>query len=263
MKTEILSLLPAGFAWRERIFYFDTIDSTNTHCKALAQQGAPHGTVVLAGHQTGGRGRMGRAFQSPAGLGVYLSVILRPQCKPEELLHLTCAAGTFMCDAVSHAAGFRPGIKWTNDLVFQKRKLGGILTELVTTPQGLAAIVGIGINCNQDTADFDPDIQSFAGSLAMVTGKALSPAALAAAMISALKDMDGQLLTEKAAIMTRYREDCITVGQEVSLVRGESHRRGYAYGIDENGALLVRWPDGQEEAVNSGEISVRGMYGYI
>lgn len=263
MKTEILSLLPAGFAWRERIFCFDTIDSTNTHCKALALQGAPHGTVVIAGHQTGGRGRMGRTFQSPAGLGVYLSVILRPQCTPGELMHLTCAAGVAMCNAVSHAAGFRPGIKWTNDLVIQKRKLGGILTELVTTPQGLAAVVGIGINCNQEISDFSPDIQSFAGSLAMVTGQKTAPATLAAAMITALKDMDNILLTEKAAIMEQYRKDCITVGQEVSLVRGQTHRRGYAYGIDENGALLVRWPDGQEEAVSSGEISVRGMYGYI
>ena len=252
MKTEILSLLPAGFAWRERIFYFDTLDSTNTHCKALAQQGAPHGTVVLAGHQTGGRGRMGRAFQSPAGLGVYLSVILRPQCKPEELLHLTCAAGTFMCDAVSHAAGFRPGIKWTNDLVFQKRKLGGILTELVTTPQGLAAIVGIGINCNQDTADFGPDIQSFAGSLAMVTGKALSPAALAAAMISALKDMDGQLLTEKAAIMTRYREDCITLGKPVRLLWRETQQEALALDVDGQFGLVVQYADGRQETVRSG-----------
>lgn len=263
MKTEILSLLPAGFGWRERILYFDTIDSTNTHCKALAQQGAPQGTVVIAGHQTGGRGRMGRTFQSPAGLGVYLSVILRPQCTPGELMHLTCAAGVAMCEAVSHTAGFRPGIKWTNDLVFQKRKLGGILTELVTTPQGLAAIVGIGINCNQEMSDFAPDIQSFAGSLAMVTGQKVSPAALAAAMIIDLKDMDEHLLAEKATIMDRYRQNCITVGQEVSLVRGDTHRRGYAFGIDENGALLVRWPDGQEEAVSSGEISVRGMYGYI
>ena len=108
----------------------------------------------------GGRGSRGRRFHSPAGSGVYLSVILRPVCDPGALMHLTCAAATAMCDAVEAACGFRPGIKWTNDLVFGRRKLGGILTELRLDHRGLVdfAIVGIGINCLQGPADFPEEL---------------------------------------------------------------------------------------------------------
>ena len=136
MKQRILDHLPRNHPWAGNIHYFDTIDSTNTEAKRLAAAGAPHGTVLIAGHQTGGRGRMGRSFHSPAGLGIYLSVILRPECAPGDLMHLTCAAAVAMCDAVENAAGFRPGIKWTNDLVYGKRKLGGILTELAFGSSG-------------------------------------------------------------------------------------------------------------------------------
>ena len=93
MKHEILSYLPPDHPWANRIHYFDTTDSTNTQAKKMAAAGAPHGTVLIAGHQTGGRGRMGRSFHSPAGLGIYLSVILRPNCDPQDLMHLTCATG--------------------------------------------------------------------------------------------------------------------------------------------------------------------------
>ena len=156
MIASILNRLPEDFPWKHSIQYFPTIDSTNTRAKLLAAQGAPHGTVLIAGHQSGGRGRMGRSFHSPEGMGIYLSVILRPDCPATDLMHLTCAAGVAMCDAVEAAAGFRPGIKWTNDLIWGKRKLGGILTELSLKSDGTAdyAVVGIGINCCQQPEDF-------------------------------------------------------------------------------------------------------------
>ena len=134
---------------------FETIDSTNTYLKQLAEAGAEGGTAVIAHSQTGGRGRLGRSFHSPAGSGIYLSYLLRPNCKPEGLMHLTCAVAVAMCDAVEKTTGLRPGIKWTNDLVWQKRKLGGILTEL-GFENGLVsyAVVGIGINCTQTEEDF-------------------------------------------------------------------------------------------------------------
>ena len=125
MKTEILSYLPADFPWQENVMWFDTVDSTNTRAKTLAILGMPHGTVLIADHQTAGRGRMGRSFQSPKDMGIYMSVILRPQCPQEDLMHLTCAAALAMCDAVQEAVGIRPGIKWTNDLVCGKRKVAG------------------------------------------------------------------------------------------------------------------------------------------
>ena len=263
MTEKILSYLPGDHPWQNRIHWFDTIDSTNTRAKEMALAGAPHGTVLIADHQTGGRGRMGRGFQSPAGCGVYLSVILRPGCAPDRLMHLTCAAAVAACDAVEETAGIRPGIKWTNDLVCGSRKIAGILTELITVGSETCAIVGIGINCCQSSADFSEDIRSFAGSLAMATGREIDRWAVAAALIRALCRMDGILLAEKAAIMALYRAGCVTVGRDVSLLRADTVRHGHALRIDDDGALVVRFADGTVEAVQSGEISVRGMYGYI
>ena len=151
MLCEILRKLPEDFPWKDTIRHFPTVNSTNTLAKELAQAGAPHGTVLIADAQTGGRGRMGHSFHSPAGSGIYLSVILRPNCHASQLMHLTCATGVAMCSAVKATTGITPGIKWTNDLVCGTNKLGGILTELSLEPDGHVryAVVGIGINCNQ------------------------------------------------------------------------------------------------------------------
>ena len=230
----------------------------------MALSGAPHGTVLVAGYQTNGHGRLGRSFHSPENVGVYLTVLLRPNCNPQELMHLTCATAVAMCDATESAAGFRPGIKWTNDLVSGRKKLGGILTGLGLRPDGTVdyAIIGIGINCCQGPQDFPPDISDMAASLAMIAEKEIDRARVAAAMMEALWHMGDTLLTEKDVMLQRYRRDCITLGQDVVLVRGDEKRYGTALDIDEEGALIVRYDNGEIAAVNSGEISVRGMYGY-
>lgn len=262
---EILPLLE-DCPWKDTIIVFDELDSTNSQAKALAVQGAKAGTVLIADCQTGGRGRRGRSFLSPHGMGVYLSVLLRPQCNPQELMHLTCATAVAMCDAVEEAAGFRPGIKWTNDLVYNRRKLAGILTELsleAESGQVQYAVIGIGINCCQATVDFPPEIQDIAGSLAMMTDRPIDRNLLAAAMVKALVRMEQQLLTEKQAIMDRYRQDCITIGQEISLLRADTVRHGKAVGVNSEGALLVEFASGQVETISSGEVSVRGLYGYL
>ena len=265
MKEQIIRNLRESCPWQDSLLWFDSIESTNTTARELARQGAPHGTVLIADQQTGGRGRRGRSFHSPAGSGIYMSVILRPRCAPQQIMHLTCASAVAMCDAVEAATGLRPGIKWTNDLVCDKRKIAGVLTELGFDNRGNVdfAVVGIGINCCQQEADFPEDIRRIAGSLASVTGQKIDRALVAVAMMDALFRMDAKLLTDKAHTLNRYRQDCITLGQEISLVRGEEVRHGTALDIDEDGALIVRFSDGQISAVNSGEVSVRGMYGYV
>ena len=265
MKEQIIKNLRESCPWQDSLLWFDSIDSTNTRARELARQGTPHGPVLIADHQTGGRGRRGRSFHSPAGSGIYMSVILRPHCAPQQIMHLTCAAAVAMCDAVASAVGFRPGIKWTNDLVCGKRKIAGVLTELGFDNRGNVdfAVIGIGINCCQQEADFPADIRSIAGSLTSISGQSIDRAVVAAAMMDALYRMDTELLTGKAHILNRYRKDCITLGKEISLVRGEEIRHGTALDIDDAGALIVRFPDGTAEAVNSGEVSVRGMYGYV
>ena len=266
MKEQILSMLAPGHPWGGLLQYYPSLESTNTFAKALALQGAPHGTVIIAGSQTGGRGRMGRSVHSPEGPGLYFPAVLRPDCEAADLMHLTCAVAVAVADAVESVCGVKPGIKWINDLVCGTRKVAGILTELVLVPGSAkvaAAIVGIGINCRQQAEDFPPELQSIAASLSMVSGKDVFPAALAAAIMTRLSDLAPRLLTEKGSIMDRYRANCITLGREVSLHRTDSVTHATAVGIDEEGALIVEYPDGRREAVSSGEASVRGMYGYV
>ena len=262
---EVLACLPPDYPWADRFTWLSETDSTNSVLKRLAPTGIPAGTAVCAGHQTGGRGRMGRSFLSPPDMGIDLSMLLRPECRAEELMHLTCASAVAVCDAIEKAAGFRPGIKWTNDLVYGKRKLCGILTELGLREDGSVdyAIVGVGINCRQTISDFPPELQDRAGSLEMVTGKGISRQMLTAEILTALYRMNDGLLREKEAMLNRYRADCITLGKEISLVRGDSVRHGKALDVSDSGALIVEFAPGQVEAVDSGEVSVRGMYGYI
>ena len=264
MKAKILSYLTAECPWRDTLYWYDTISSTNTEAKRLAREGAPHGTVLIAGHQTGGRGRMGRTFQSPDGQGVYLSVILRPACEPTQLMHLTCAAGVAMMRAVEAVSGIRPQMKWINDLVVSGKKLGGILTEM-SVDKGLVeyAIVGIGINCLQQPEDFPPEIAGLATSLSLAAGHTIPPAKLAAAMVEALWKVDKSLFSEKAQLMAEYKENCITLGKEIQVIRQDQVCRGKALDLDADGGLLVQYEDSSAETVSSGEVSVRGMYGYL
>ena len=264
MQDAILNALSPDYPWADRFHYFNTVDSTNNYLKRQALLGAPHGTVAVADCQTGGKGRLGRSFQSPGGVGIYLSMLLRPDCPQEQLMHLTCAVGTAMCDALEEAAGVRPGIKWTNDLVCEKRKLSGILVELLNDTRGkLCVIIGIGVNCCQQLTDFPEELRDRAGSLAMVTGRRIDRPKVAAAMMEALANMDRNLLTGKEAMLEQYRRDCVTLGQKISVVRGDEIRHGTALDIGDDGDLIVRFDDGHTEAVSSGEVSIRGMHGYV
>ena len=266
MLDRILAALPKDYPWRGNVLYFDSIDSTNTYLKKQAILGAPHGTAAIADCQTLGRGRMGRSFQSPGGCGIYLSVLLRPNCPPQDLMHLACAAAEAMCDAVETTTGLRPGIKWTNDLVVGNRKIAGILTENGLNAQGLVdyAIIGTGINCSQQPEDFPPELRSTAGSLAMALGRSVDRAELAAQMLASFARMDAALYSGKEQMLCRYRQDCITLGKEVSLVRGAEIRHGTALDIGPQGDLIVRFRDtGEVAPVSSGEVSVRGLYGYV
>ena len=240
----------------------DCTDSTNRFADTLARQGAPEGTAVLADCQTAGRGRRGRSFFSPAGTGLYLSVVLRPQAKPEQLLHLTPLAALAVCDAVDSVCGFRPQIKWINDLIHDGRKLGGILTELKLDAERNTqyVILGVGLNCAP--ASFPTELRSVAGCLSDAAGAEIDRTALAAAVIRSVLHMNAGLFTDLSKKMRQYAQNCVTIGKEVRVLRGENVREAFAEGISPDGGLLVRYPDGSRETVSSGEVSVRGMYGY-
>ena len=246
------------------IHRFETIDSTNNYAKELATQGAPGNTFVIANQQTGGRGRMGRSFHSPEGKGLYLSMILRPQEEASELMHLTCAAAVAACDAVEATCGSRPGIKWTNDLVCNKQKLGGILTELGFNGSKLDyAIIGIGINCSHEQTDFPSELQDMATSLSLAYGNPITPQDLEPHLISALTKLSECLSKGKSMLLSQYRKDCITLGKEISILQGENIRHGKAIDMDDEGGLIVELSDGKIETIAFGEVSVRGMYHYL
>ena len=260
MKEEILALLPPDCAWGESVYYLESVDSTSNYAKALAKNGAPDGTAVIAKCQTGGRGRMGRSFHSPEG-GLYLTLILRPNCKATELLHLTCGVGVAAGNAIFSVAGIHPGLKWINDLVIGAKKVGGILVEMSLTPEGFVdyALVGIGINC-KDTVP--PELKEIATALDRETKKEISPAVLAAAVLSELHTLSCTIFSEKKALLDRYRAFCVTIGKEVLLIRGEEKRQAFALDITDDGGLLVEYPDKTRAVISSGEASVRGLFGY-
>lgn len=265
MKRKILSYLSPDHPWRNQINCYHTISSTNTIAAKMAKEGAPHGTVLIADHQTEGHGRLQRSFYSPAGAGLYMSVILRPPYHLSDVSHLTCAIGVAACDAIDEVTGFRPGLKWINDLVANGKKLGGILVDTAINPTNWVvqyAVVGIGINCGQSEDDFPEELQNIACSLSYVTGAPVDRARLAAALISHFETM-AAYLPNRTAIMDRYRRDCVTIGKEVSVIGWNTRRNGKALQVQDDGNLLVQYDDETTESVNSGEVSVRGLWGYL
>lgn len=249
-----------------RLLLLDSVDSTNTEAKRQAAQGAAEGLVILSNHQSAGRGRSGRSFQSPADCGLYLSALLRPHLPPQEVVNFTAWTAVAVCDGIQAACGVRPQIKWTNDLVLNGRKLCGILTELGldrNTGKLDYLVVGIGINVNHKLEDFQADIRSMATSLSLELGGATDRTQLAVEVIRALDRMYAQFPTGKTAYLDQYRTDCLTIGKQVRLVTPASSRDAVATGIDEEFRLLVSYPDGSTDAIATGEVSVRGMYGYV
>lgn len=243
------------------------VDSTNTLCKRLAAEDAPDGTVVMADRQTAGRGRRGRSFLSPAGMGLYLSVLWRPDCPPERLLPLTALSAVAVCRAIERLGGAGAEIKWPNDLVMGGRKICGILTELSLEGESGHVdyvIVGIGINCRQRQEDFPEELREIAGSLDMALPETrIKRSALAAALTEELDVLRREVMLRPELWLADYRRRCLTVGRRVQVIRGETHSEAEAVAVDERFGLTVRYDDGTEETLRSGEVSVRGLYGYV
>ena len=242
----------------------EEIDSTNSYLKREALCGAPHGTVAVANGQTAGRGRMTRSFLAPPGKGVYLSILLRPHLPPLDLMCVTGMTAVAVCNAVERTAGVRPGIKWTNDLVLNGRKLCGILTEMaLETESGLTqyVVIGAGVNVSHTPEDFGPEVSQMATSLAQ-EGYTVTRSALAAAMIEELYRLSDALGGGLAPWVDAYRRDCVNIGKPVRLMWTDRKVQGTALDIDDQFGLVVRLDDGSVTTVRTGEVSVRGLYGY-
>ena len=249
-----------------KLLCLDTVDSTNTECKRQAMAGEEEGLVVISDEQTGGRGRLGRTFQSPKGCGLYLSALLRPKLEPAEVTDFTAWVAVAVCDGIEACCGVRPQIKWTNDIILGGKKLVGILTELGLESESNALeylIPGIGINVNHRPEDFSPEIRDMATSLSQQLGKPVSRVELAIQVARALDRMYAQFPENKAEYLEKYRAGCLTPGHQVQLVTPTSREEAWAVEIDDEFRLVVEMPDGSRRALSAGEVSVRGMYGYV
>lgn len=256
---------PENLVGRE-IVCLEQVDSTNTYLKRRGAEGAPHGLAALAEEQTGGRGRRGRRFESPKGAGLYLSVLLRPNCAPAEAVALTAWTGVAVCDAVEQAAGVRPRIKWTNDIILNGKKLCGILTEMSVEGEAGAVdyvVAGMGTNVGETAEYFAAaGLADIATSLA-IEGHAVDRCVLAACLLNALDRMAREFPREKEQWLKKYRADCLTPGHEVKLVSPTGERCARALEVGDDFGLVVALPDGTIEAVTAGEVSVRGIAGYV
>lgn len=249
-----------------KLLCLETVDSTNTECKRRAMAGEAEGLVVVADEQTGGRGRLGRSFQSPKGQGLYLSALLRPRLEPGQVADFTAWVAVAVCDGIEAACGVRPRIKWTNDIILGGKKLVGILTELGLESESNALeylIPGIGVNVNQAPEDFSPEIRDMATSLAQELSRPVRRSDLAVQIILALDRMYAGFPENKAEYLEKYRADCLTPGNQVQLITPVSRQEAYAVAVDDDFRLVVELPDGTRKALSAGEVSVRGMYGYV
>lgn len=235
-----------------QVVYLPETDSTNRQAKLMALDGAEDGTIVVTDCQTAGRGRRGRSFFSPAGSGVYFSVIIRPdidymQC--QKIVPMTAVAVT---RAIESVCGLITGIKWVNDIYYNGKKVVGIATETIGELGGLkpdALIVGIGINVNTD--NFPPELKDKAGSL----GADINRNLLVAACVDAFFDLYGQL--EHGAFMDEYRKKCFIINKKVEVLGGTRSFYAKATDIDDFGALIVETEEGEVKKLFTEEVSIR------
>lgn len=246
------------------VLCLNSIDSTNDECKRRAMSGAPVGLAVTANTQTGGKGRRGRSFQSLAGKGLYLSVLLRPQVPLEAVSQLTAWTAVAVCRAIEQVSDIHPDIKWPNDILVDGKKLCGILTELGLEAETGAlsyVVVGMGTNVSQTREDFGPELENIATSLSIL-GAHVQRRVLAHALLQELDSMNAAFPSNREGYLAEYRRRCVTLGKSVRLVGPDRERMATALDVEEDFSLRIRLPDGQEEKVSSGEVSVRGLLGY-
>ena len=231
--------------------------STNTALRAMAEAGAPEGTVYIAQSQTGGRGRMGRSFFSPAGTGLYLSLLLRPTAwEPTRAAQLTAAAAAAMCEAIRQVTGKEPGIKWVNDLLLDGKKICGILTEAsFSMESGVLeyAVLGLGVNVYLPEGGFPGQLREIAGAVLDTPGEDVRNR-IAGEFLN--RFLEGYEHPEDRHFLDVYRRRSIAVGREVTVLSGGWERRAFAFGLDDDCRLLVRYPDGTEQALSYGEIRI-------
>lgn len=262
-EAEIKSLMHTEWVAKE-VLYFDTIDSTNTKAQELAEKGYPSGTLVVADKQESGKGRRGRSWVSPSGTGIFMTLMIKPDINPNNASMLTLVAALAVAKAITSVTGEEAMIKWPNDIVVNSKKVCGILTEMNAQFDYINHIVvGIGINVHNES--FPEEISQMASSLMIEAGgKRFHRAQIIAETMSYFEQYyDTFLKTQDlSALVREYDELLVNRNKSVRVLDPKEPFDGKAMGITHKGELIVdTWES--RKLVSSGEVSVRGIYGYV
>ena len=262
-EAELISGLDCEWIGKS-IYYYSKTDSTNNCIKRLAEKGEKHGTLAVADLQEAGKGRRGRGWFSPPGTGIWMSLLLRPEFEPECASMLTLVAAMAVASAVRDIVGLEAGIKWPNDIVVNGKKICGILTEMSVEADYINYIVcGIGINVNH--TEFPEDISSTATSLAIEKGMTLNRMTIIADVCRNFEKYYAMFLETRdmTSFIEEYNNILVNRNSEVRVLDPKGQWCGMALGINPKGELMVEKEDGSITEVYSGEVSVRGIYGYV
>ena len=260
---ELKSLMQTQWVGRNIVYYPET-DSTNLRIRELGDAGAPHGTLAVADMQTAGRGRRGRTWESPPGSSIYMSILLRPDIIPGAAPMLTLVMACSVAEGISDCENVDIRIKWPNDVIAGGKKLVGILTEMSTQIDYINHVtIGVGINVNM--TEFPENIRDTATSLRLETGHEVRRAPLIAAIMKRFEENYAVFLKtqDMSGLMEKYSGMLINLDRDVLVLGAEDSYKAHALGIDRQGELIVRREDGMEEKIYAGEVSVRGVYGYV
>lgn len=258
-----LSLLFKSEMGVKRVEYHESIDSTNLQAKRLALQTDESRVLIVADQQESGRGRLGRNWHSEKGTGLWFSLLLKPDIVPETSFRVTLIAAVSVSQAIKNITGLSSGIKWPNDIVVNRKKVCGILSEMSAEWQKINyLVIGIGINANQE--NFPDEIAQIATSLKKESGEQVNRMELLRECVACFCYYEQALYNETRLeeLLTAYREQSVTIGRQVRVI-GKEERLGEALEINDQGALLVAFDTGEKEYVNYGEVSVRGIDFYV
>jgi len=244
----------------KNIFAYKILESTNETAKQKAFEGAEAGTIILAEEQSKGKGRLGRTFFSPAGKGLYMSFILRPDFDTTKALRVTAATAVSVCRAIKKVCDIETQIKWVNDIFYDGRKVCGILTEAITnleTGQIDAIIIGIGVNCDVDLTEMPEEIRETAGSLSGVSSRNRLAAEIINELMNILQNFDSE---EYPEYMDEYRRRSLVLRKDIRVYKDistDDFIDAKAVDISNDGGLSVIYSDGRKETLTTGEISIR------
>lgn len=239
-------------------------DSTNTDCKKLAEQGSLHGLLCTANTQIAGRGRRGRTWESPKGTSISMTLLLRPEIKPDQAPQLTLVMALAITRAVSRLCSETCSIKWPNDILLNNKKICGILTEMSAEMDYVHyVVIGCGINVNQDYVPME--LEQIATSIKMETGTRYQRSELIAEILQDFEQLYQQFLYsgDLSAFVEEYDNYLVNRGRMVRVLDPKEEFEGEALGISPNGELFVKTAAGETVKVYAGEVSVRGIYGYV